>query len=345
MFLIRNACRMKRIPWQQQQQQQQTARHIHDISVPRHRTDDFLSSAAFLPSRALTAQPRLNKSDDRLPLPLPLPLVAAERPAAPARLNDLDVQLANLYDHFDLKLRLSSPVNLNVARHREVEVVPASSLALPPLPPLPPPPLTRIHAKSSPGTVGSVVGDSPTAIAPPLRRDYRIPIVEPEKPVSVVISDGRQSGERVVIGDQLSSNSIVEIIGDRMDNLIKKEAKIIMQIRRSKMNKHKLRKWRRKYRHFLKIKWETYEKRAAQALDDAVAAIHDDADKFNPVDKVRRNIDLAKEMGYKATFYQELPLAKWLDEKKDKDAAEAERFTDRNRERYRKIPPWDYEKF
>ena len=56
-----------------------------------------------------------------------------------------------------------------------------------------------------------------------------------------------------------------------MDNLIKKEAKIIMQIRRTKMNKHKLRKWRRKYRHFLKIKWETYEKRAAQALDDAVA--------------------------------------------------------------------------
>ena len=50
-------------------------------------------------------------------------------------------------------------------------------------------------------------------------------------------------------------------------------------------------------------------------------------------------------MGYKATFYQELPLAKWLDEKKDKDAAEAERFTDRNRERYRKVPPWDYEKF
>ena len=37
------------------------------------------------------------------------------------------------------------------------------------------------------------------------------------------------------------------------------------------MNKHKLRKWRRKYRHFLKIKWETIEQREKAALDDAVA--------------------------------------------------------------------------
>ena len=64
-----------------------------------------------------------------------------------------------------------------------------------------------------------------------------------------------------------------EVIGDKMDNVIKKEAIRILQIRRTKMNKHKLRKWRRKFRHLIKKRIEEREKAEQKELDDTVAGI------------------------------------------------------------------------
>ena len=74
-------------------------------------------------------------------------------------------------------------------------------------------------------------------------------------------------------------------------------------------------------------------------------AIHGDADTFNPVDKVRSHVELAKEMGYKVSFYQDLPLTKWLKEKEKADDSSKIRFENRNRERYRKKSPLEYEKY
>jgi len=195
---------------------------------------------------------------------------------------------------------------------------------------------SHFNLKSSPSTIGPGVVH-PTPIVPPS-------IIEPTESVQIIISDKR-SGEKVIVGDQPSPYDEVEIIGDRMDNVVKKEAIRILQIKRTKMNRHKLLKWRKKFKHLIKTRIEKEEKQRKKELDDAVAAIHGDADVFNPVDKVRRHVELAKDMGYTVSFYKELPLTKWLKEKEEQDAASAIRFEDRNRERYRKKEQWEDEKF
>jgi len=199
------------------------------------------------------------------------------------------------------------------------------------------------NLKSSPSSIIPTVGDFPSSsIAPSLPLRGQIEIREPTGNLTVVISDGRKS--QPVVGDQ-SPSATQEVIGDKMDNVIQKEAIRILQIRRTKMNKHKLRKWRRKFRHLIKKRIEEREKAEQKELDDTVARIRANADEFNPVDKVRHHIALAKEMGYRVTYYEELPLTKWLKEKEAEDAANAQRFDFRNRDRYRKYPPWETEKF
>jgi len=186
-------------------------------------------------------------------------------------------------------------------------------------------------------------GVQPSIAPPPLPIQQQKEIRDPVKEVTVVISDGHP--ERAKIGDQPAENAAREIIGDKMENLVKKEAIRILQIRRTKMNRHKLRKWRRKYRHLIKLKIEEKEMKEKKEMDDTLSGIRGDAEAFNPVDKVRHHITLAKDMGYKVTYYENLPLTKWLKEKEAVDAGNSARFKDKNTERYRKYPPWEYEKF
>merc|ERR1711990_874669 len=153
---------------------------------------------------------------------------------------------------------------------------------------------------------------------------------EPEKKISIKITDDRPTNHKIIVGDQPSADA-VEIIGDRMDGLVKIEAIRIMQIRQQKMKKHKLRKWRIKFKHLIRKRIEAEEKAAQKELDDSVAAIHGDAHSFNPVDKVRRNVELAKQMGYNVDYYRQLPLTQWLKKKEEEDQAEKVRFVEKNR--------------
>ena len=52
-----------------------------------------------------------------------------------------------------------------------------------------------------------------------------------------------------------------------MDNLVKKEAIRILQIKRTKMNRHKLLKWRKKFKHMIKARIERKENSEKIRLD------------------------------------------------------------------------------
>jgi len=250
--------------------------------------------------------------------------------------------LDNLHLEMDSRLRLT-PLPLTTSSIKADGRPPSGTYSFPFNLLSPPPNPIPFNLKSSPSSIIPTVGDLPSSsIAPSLPIRGQIEIREPTGNLTVVISDGRKS--QPVVGDQ-SPSATHEVIGDKMDNVIKKEAIRILQIRRTKMNKHKLRKWRRKFRHLIKKRIEEREKADQKELDDRVAGIRVNADEFNPVDKVRHHIALAKEMGYRVTYYEELPLTKWLKEKEAEDAANAQRFDFRNRDRYRKYPPWETEKF
>jgi len=204
---------------------------------------------------------------------------------------------------------------------------------------------TPLYLKPSPSTIGPGIGQSSTTIAPPLPLNHVKEIIEPTNSIQIVISDKRP-GEKIIVGDQPSPNAVVEIIGDQMDNLVKKEAIRGLQIKRTQMNRHKLLKWRKKYKHLIKNKIERREKQAQKELDESIAGIHKNADVFNPVDKVRRHVELAKEMGYGVTYYKELKLVKWLDSKDESDKRDQSIFNERKNEmRYRKMDPWEKEKW
>lgn len=210
-------------------------------------------------------------------------------------------------------------------------------------------PISQFHSpmfylKSSPSTVVPVDGPPPSTIAPSLPWNRDKCIEDPTRGVPIVITDKR-SGENVIVGDQPSTNAVVEIIGDQMENTVKIEAKRILQIKRTKMNRHKLRKWRRKYRHLIKQKIERREREYQEGLNNDRRAIREYAEQFNPVDKVRRNIELAKNMGYKVSFYKDLPLTKWLEGKEEQDKQNVIRFEEKNRDRYRKVYKYLKSKF
>jgi len=314
--LLRYAYRGSRIVWRPQHPRQRDV-----SSYPNSLDNAFLPITSILPSRQMTSYSSSSTVKTTVPLPLTLDETILEKLDLERKLRianqpktDLatDIALDHLIQSFFLDLMLDTNA--------------------------------PFYLKSSPVTIGPSNGEDPTAIAPPLPLNRVTIIDEPAKGVPIVISD-KSPGEKVIVGDQPSPNAVVEIIGDRMDNVVKKEAKRILQIKRTKMNRHKLLKWRRKYKHLIKTRLEKKEKAEKKELDDAVAAIHGDADTFNPVDKVRRHVELAKEMGYKVSFYQDLPLTKWLKEKEKADDSSKIRFENRNRERYRKKSPLEYEKY
>jgi len=313
-FLLRHACRRSRFAWQRQQQEN---------------ADNVASSQFAL--RQLTTDAR-TRDDNR----------HSSSPAFPVITTTAAASSEWVHLEFDSKLRLSSvspsTVSVTSASIGQPSLSTQSAQKL-----LRDQPSLIQRLESLPLTFAPVSIGGVPAIAPPLPPLSKTEIREPAKRVSIVISDGLK--EKAAVGDQPTSYTNGEVIGDKMDNVVKKEAIRILQIRRTKMNRHKLRKWRRKYRHLIKKKIEEKEKRQKKEMDDSLAAIRGDADAFNPVDKVRQHIALAKEMGYKVTYYEDLAVTKWLKEKEAEDVANSKRFVDKNTERYRKYPPWEYEKF
>jgi len=312
--LVRHTCRRARAAWQQQQRQQSTN----------------ITASTQAPASSLLMTDSLLRNNDWTTTSTSS-LLTSKLPASNGDLIHLE---------FAAKLQLTTS-------HPETSMIsstPPSTLSHVLLPHdglslrdnLESPSLTF-----APASIGRVIGDFPS-ITPPVPSYRKIEIREPTKNVSIIISDGLGK-DKAVVGDQPTATQ--EIIGDKMENVVKKEAIRILQIRRTKMNRHKLRKWRRKFRHLIKKRIEEKEKQEQKEMDDAVAAIHGDAEAFNPVDKVRSHIAMAKEMGYKVAYYENLAVTKWLKEKEAEDAANSTRFVDKNTERYRKYPPWEYEKF
>jgi hypothetical protein len=169
----------------------------------------------------------------------------------------------------------------------------------------------------------------------------KAPVSSPTLPSLVSIGDNKKRNK---IGDLSSSN--IEVQDDPTRVIIKKEAIRMLQIRRTKMNKHKLRKWRVKFKHRIRLKIAENEAKEKKEEEQALAAIHGEAASFNPVEKVHRNVELAKGMGYNVTFYQNLLVNQWLEKKKKEDEAKSLRFTvkDRNRKDM-KFRPWLVEKY
>lgn len=310
--LLRHACRQTRLLWRQQPQQQQ------DVAASLNAIDN-----ALLPSIASTRSLTFSchRNEGRF-----------SNPPQASILND-----DSIMDQLDIDKRLNISHSKTTPTAVRLEPLVLTLFVDPKV-------NTQLYLKSSQSSIGPVVGPSPTTIAPPLPSSEVKNIIEPTKGVPIVISDKR-SGEKVIVGDQPSPNAVVEIIGDRMDNLVKKEAIRILQIKRTKMNRHKLLKWRKKFKHMIKARIERKENSEKMRLDRSLEGIHKEAEAFNPVTKVSHHVELAKNMGYKVSFYKEMPLTKWLEEKEKQDGDNEIRFEDRNRERYRKLPPWDYEKF